>query len=78
MPTEWRSAYEAALREQDAAKIAEACEAAIRAINARLLETPNVRDQETEDLEEALRRLTIHRHRHGPPFLNSSRNSPEE
>jgi hypothetical protein len=65
MPTDWRIAYEAAIREHDPAKIAEACEKARTAINDRMFEIVKEKDQrETEALEEALRQLVIHEHRH--------------
>ncbi len=62
MPTRWMRLYEAAIREQDTAKIPGLCYHARRAINDRLLEQarqiPN--PTEHEELEEALRRLMLH------------------
>ena len=62
MPTRWMQAYEAAIREQDRAKIPDLCEQARRAILERTLEQGEraASESEQEELREALRQLTIH------------------
>jgi len=62
----WHTAHQAALRERDPAKVAEACEYARAQINHRILEltaehTPPTAP-EREEMEEALRQLVIHEH----------------
>ena len=65
MPTDWRRLYEAALHENDPAKITEVCECARRAINEHEL-TLTHEDagylSTKEKLDEALRQLLIHEH----------------
>jgi hypothetical protein len=61
--TDWRTPYQAALRERDPAKLHEACELARRGIHDRTLElaAENATDSpEREELEEALRQIFIH------------------
>jgi hypothetical protein len=62
MPIRWMSAYAAALQEQDPEKLPTLCDEARRAINDRILELGSkLHDSsEREQLEEALRQLTIH------------------
>ena len=61
MPTQWMSAYVAALGEQDPAKVPELYEQARRAIHCRLLELENAPAdvRERGELDEALRQITI-------------------
>lgn len=65
MPTDWRSPWEAAIRERDPAKVVEACEQARRAIYARvfelLRESPG-HPPERVQVEHALRSLFFHFH----------------
>jgi hypothetical protein len=62
MPTDWTIYVRAALRQQDPAKLPKLVEQARGAINDRVLERgPKGPDtQEREELEEALRQLTLH------------------
>lgn len=63
MPTDWKTPYEAALRERDPAKLHEACELARRAIHDRTLELgaeSATGSSEQEQLDEALRQIFIH------------------
>jgi hypothetical protein len=61
MPTHWTILFRAALRQQDPAKLPKLAEQARRAINDRVLErgTKSADAQEKEELEEALRQLTL-------------------
>jgi hypothetical protein len=61
MPTHWTILLRAALRQQDPAKLPKLVEQARRAINARVLErgTKSADAHEKEELEEALRQLTL-------------------
>jgi hypothetical protein len=61
MPTHWTILFRAALRQQDPAKLPKLVEQARRAINDRALErgTKSTDTQEKEELEEALRQLTL-------------------
>ena len=56
MPTDWRSAYAAALQESSPEKVLAACVNARRLINDRVLEITN----EMSELEEALRQLFVY------------------
>jgi hypothetical protein len=62
MPIDWKSAYAAALREQDSAKLPQLCEHARRIINKRFLQqgTECPAPREKEELNEALRQLFEH------------------
>ena len=59
----WRTAFEAALRERDPAKVGEACEYARERINHRILELTAEHapphSPEREEMEEALRQLVV-------------------
>ena len=68
MPTDWKTLYEAALRERDPAKLAEACQRARRAIHDRVLELGTQRGYEIviAELEEALRQLVAHESKRKP------------
>jgi hypothetical protein len=61
MATHWTILFRAALRQQDPAKLRKLVEQARRAINDRVLErgTKSADVQEKEELEEALRQLTL-------------------
>jgi len=61
MPTHWTILFRAALRQQDHANLPKLVERARRAINDRVLErgTKSADVQEKEELEEALRQLTL-------------------
>ena len=70
MPTRWKSVYEAAIREQDPARLPEFCEKARRSINDRILELGSkpaeanqTQKQERQKLERALRELVAHQAR---------------
>jgi hypothetical protein len=65
MPTNWKTPYEAALRERDPAKLPEACELARHAIVERELELSTLSEESPErlELEEALRQVWIHEQR---------------
>jgi len=62
MPIDWKSAYAAALREQDPAKLSGLCDQAREKINARILElaSAHVHTEEREKLDEALRELVLY------------------
>jgi len=62
MPTYWTIYFRAALRQQDPAQIPKLVEQARRAINERVLErgTKGPDAREREELDEALRQLTLH------------------
>ena len=61
MPTDWKAAYAAALAERDPAKLPELCEKARDALNSQLLKTrSSAHPRDREELEEALRQVTIH------------------
>ena len=62
MPVNWTPAFTDAIREQDPAKISDLCDQARRAINDRTLERgpQPASASEREQMEEALRQLTIH------------------
>ncbi|MGA9473163.1 MAG: hypothetical protein WBV36_11910 [Terriglobales bacterium] len=61
MPTDWKAAYAAALAERDPKKLPKLCDKACRAINAKLLKTGSAANRsEREELEEALRLVTLH------------------
>ena len=64
MPTDWRRLYEAALDENDPAKVAEACERAQRAINDQelALAREEAHSGMRGELAEALRKLVLHEH----------------
>jgi hypothetical protein len=66
MAIDWRTAFEAALREHDPAKVGNACDRARTLINDRnfelLREHPLTSAVEREELDEALRQLVIHEH----------------
>src|ERR1700731_1189242 len=70
METNWRALHQAALREQDPAKLHAACERARAAINTRLLkqvkESAIVPAAEREELEQALREITLHKSKKSP------------
>jgi hypothetical protein len=61
MPTHWTILFRAALRQQDPAKPPKLVEQARRFINDRVLErgTKSADPQDKEELEEALRQLTL-------------------
>jgi hypothetical protein len=63
MPTDWKTAYRAAINEHDPKKKPDLCDQACRAINDRILEQgPYPADvQERRVLEEGLRQLTVHK-----------------
>ena len=65
MPTDWKTLYEVAVREQNPAQLEDLCERARRAIHNRVLELEeNPADaREKGELEEALRQLTIHKYK---------------
>ena len=65
MQTDWKTPYEAAMREQDPAKLENLYERARRAIHNRVLELGESRADicESGALDEALRQLTIHKYR---------------
>lgn len=56
MSPDWQSAYQAALKEVEPAKVRAACEKARRRINDRALEI----GAEMKALEEALQKLFVH------------------
>ncbi len=63
MNTDWKTPYEAALRERDPVKLPEACELARMAIVEREVELSPFSSPEAperEELEEALRQIFIH------------------
>ena len=62
MPSDWTIYVQAALRQQDPAKLPKLVEQARRAINDRWLErgTKGPDTREREELEDALRQLTLH------------------
>jgi hypothetical protein len=73
MPTRWKSNYDAAIREQDPARLAEVCEKARHSINDRILElgsTPADKNQR-QKLERALRELVAHQAKIQKPPDNS-------
>jgi hypothetical protein len=73
MPTRWKSLFEAAIREQDPARLAEVCEKARHSINDRILElgsTPADKNQR-QKLERALRELVAHQAKTQKPPDNS-------
>jgi hypothetical protein len=61
MPTDWKTPHQAAMREQDPAKLPDLCEKARRAIFERLTDsTRNFADEiEREELDQASRELTL-------------------
>ncbi len=61
MPIHWTILFRAALRQQDPAKLPKLVDQARRAINDRVLErgTKSADAQEKEELEEALRQITL-------------------
>jgi hypothetical protein len=70
MPTRWKSNYDAAIREQDPARLAEFCEKARRSINDRILELGSkpADKKQRQELERALRELVAHQSKtHKPP-----------
>jgi hypothetical protein len=64
MHTDWKTPYQFAIREQNPAKLEDLYEQARHAIHNRMLELEeNVADiRESGELDEALRRLTIHKY----------------
>jgi hypothetical protein len=73
MPTRWKSNYDAAIREQDPARLEEFCEKARHSINDRILElgsTPADKNQR-QKLERALRELVAHQAKTQKPPDNS-------
>ena len=64
MHTDWKTPYQFAIREQNPAKLEDLYEQARHAIHNRVLELEeNVADvRESGELDEALRRLTIHKY----------------
>jgi hypothetical protein len=64
MHTDWKTPYQFAIREQDPAKLEDLYEQARHAIHNRMLGLEeNVADvRESGELDEALRRLTIHKY----------------
>ena len=71
MPTNWKTAAAAALREQSPAKILDLCAAAREEIYKRILQrgSRGPRSQEREDLNQALQQLVIHELKKTTPVL---------
>ncbi len=61
MSTDWKAAFTTALAEHDPAKLPQLCDQARVAINTHLMQLePHANPREREELNEALRRVTMH------------------
>jgi hypothetical protein len=68
MPIDWKTQYQTAIRELDPRQKPALCERARHAIHERLLEQGRQHPDATEreELEEALRQLTLHKYKKSP------------
>ena len=68
MPIDWKTPYQAAIREPHSRQSSALCENAHRAIHERILQQGRQHPDaaEREELEDALRQLTLHAEKKAP------------